>query len=175
MIISLIGYRGSSKSTLAPRLAEKLGWNWIDADVELERRAGQSIREIFAAEGEPGFRQRERAVIADLVQGDRLVLAAGGGAILDKRNRRLLTAAGPVLWLTASPETLYQRISGDGTTADRRPNLAGGGQEEVRRLLALRSPLYRACAHAVVDTESRGADEVLLAEVQALRGLGVTV
>ena len=173
MIISLIGYRGSSKSTLAPRLAERLGWDWIDADVELERRAGQSIREIFAAEGEPGFRQRERDVIADLVQRDRLVLAAGGGAILDKRNRRLLSGAGPVLWLTASPETLYRRISGDGTTAERRPQLSGGGLEEVQRLLTLRTPLYRACSSAAIDTENRTAEEVLTAALDALRGLGV--
>ena len=80
MILTLIGYRAVGKTTLAKLLAERLGWDWIDADVEIERRAGKSIARIFAEEGEPAFRDLEAKVIADLCRRDRLVLAAGGGA-----------------------------------------------------------------------------------------------
>ena len=80
MILTLIGYRATGKTTLAGLLAERLGWDWIDADVEIERRAGKSIACIFAEDGEPAFRDLEAQVIADLCRRDRLVLAAGGGA-----------------------------------------------------------------------------------------------
>ena len=92
MLVSLIGYRGTGKSSVAPRLAARLGWTWIDADTELEHRAGCSIKQVFAAEGEAGFRQRERDVLQELLQRDKLVLAAGGGAILNADTRRELRA-----------------------------------------------------------------------------------
>lgn len=153
MVITLIGYRGSGKTTVAQALAARLGWDWIDADSVIEERAGGTIREIFAAEGEPGFRRREREVVADLLGRDRLVLAAGGGAILDAETRRLMKAAGPVVWLQASIDALGQRIAGDPTTSERRPHLAGGGNEEIVQLLAQREPLYRDCASHTIYTD----------------------
>ena len=138
MVITLIGYRGCGKSTLAPRLAAALEWDWLDADVELERRAGTTIREIFTAEGEAGFR-----------------------AVLNAQTRAEMKSAGPVVWLQASAETLYARISGDATTAERRPQLAGGGLQEVRDLLARRQPLYADCASLVCDVETRTPDGLL--------------
>lgn len=155
MVISLIGYRGTGKSTLAAPLAERLGWEWIDADVELERRAGRSIKDIFATDGEPEFRRLERELLAELLQRDRLVLAAGGGAILNELTRRDLQHAGPVIWLKASAESIERRLVADSTTAQRRPNLtAAGGREEIECLLATREPLYRQCASIVLDTDS---------------------
>lgn len=94
MTITLTGYRGTGKSSVAPLLADRLGWSWIDADAEIERRAGQSIRDIFAAGGEPEFRRQERAVMVDLLSRDRLVIASGGGAILNEQTRRDMRAAG---------------------------------------------------------------------------------
>ncbi|HEY2253705.1 MAG TPA: shikimate kinase, partial [Planctomycetaceae bacterium] len=82
MVITLIGYRGSGKTTVAQSLAARLGWSWIDADAVIEDAAGCTIKEIFAAEGESGFRDRERRALAELLTRDKLVLAAGGGAIL---------------------------------------------------------------------------------------------
>ena len=87
MVITLIGYRGTGKSTLASPLAQRLGWDWIDADVELERRAGRSIQSIFATDGEPEFRRLERELLAELLLRDRLVIAAGGGAVNPPRMR----------------------------------------------------------------------------------------
>lgn len=161
MTITLIGYRGSGKTTVAAPLAARLGWEWADADVLVEETAGCSIREIFAAEGEPGFRRRERQAIVELLSRGPLVLAAGGGAVLNADTRRDLRAAGPVVWLRAGLETLADRIAGDPTTAGRRPALAGGGTDEIARLLVDREPLYRECASLVVDTDGLGVTEIV--------------
>src|SRR5688572_502997 len=141
MNLYLIGYRGSGKTTVAAELARLLGWNWLDADDEVERRAGTTIKEIFATSGEQSFRDLEAAVIADLAQFSGHVIALGGGAVLREDNRQAIRSSGKVVWLQASPEVLYQRISGDASTAERRPNLtADGGLAEVERLLAVRAP-----------------------------------
>ncbi|MCA9014200.1 MAG: AAA family ATPase, partial [Planctomycetaceae bacterium] len=96
-VITLIGYRGSGKSSVAEPLAERLGFSWIDADDEIERVAGKSIATIFAEEGEPRFRQVEREVMQDLLGRDKLIIAAGGGAILNAETRREMREAGPVI------------------------------------------------------------------------------
>src|SRR5262245_51897574 len=86
-LIFLIGYRGSGKSTVGRVLAGRLGWEFIDADAVLEERYGNTIREIFAAEGETGFRNKESAVLADLCTRAKTVIATGGGVILRQENR----------------------------------------------------------------------------------------
>uniref|UniRef100_A0A7C2PBR8 Shikimate kinase n=1 Tax=Schlesneria paludicola TaxID=360056 RepID=A0A7C2PBR8_9PLAN len=167
MIVTLIGYRGTGKTSIAPRLAERLGLSWIDADPELERRAGRSIRDIFANDGEPEFRRLEREVLVDLLSRDNLVLAVGGGAILNPDTRRDFRRAGPVVWLQADAETLAARIAGDPTSPGRRPNLtAAGGLDEIRALLTQREPLYRETATLTVNTVGRNLDE-LVAEIIA--------
>lgn len=169
MNIYLIGYRGSGKTTVARALAEKLGRPWFDADVELERAAGRTIKEIFATDGEGAFRDLETQTLQTLAATDDRVLALGGGVILRPANRELL-ANGFTVWLKATPETLWKRISGDPTTSERRPNLtAGGGLAEVERLLAERTPLYAACARIVIETEGKSPDE-LAAEILAAIG-----
>ena len=87
-VMTLIGYRGSGKSSVAAPLAERHGFNWLDADDEIERVAGKSIAQIFADEGESHFRQIEREVMQNLLQRDKLIIAAGGGAILNAETRR---------------------------------------------------------------------------------------
>jgi shikimate kinase len=161
MVITLIGYRGSGKTTVAKSLAARLGWNWIDADAVVEESAGLTIKEIFAAEGESGFRDRERRALAGLLARDQLVLAAGGGAILDPQTRCEMKTAGPVVWLKASVAELAARIDTDPATAGRRPNLAGGGIDEIRRLLAEREPLYRDCASLSIDTDALAVSEIV--------------
>ncbi|MBI3861181.1 MAG: shikimate kinase [Planctomycetia bacterium] len=161
MVITLIGYRGSGKSTVAAGLAARLGCDWTDADSVIEQAAGKTIREIFESEGEPGFRRREREAIAGLLQRDKLVLAAGGGAILNADTRREMQAAGPVVWLQASAGVLAGRIAADPATAARRPNLAGGGLDEITRLLAEREPLYRECAKLSIFTDQLAVPEIV--------------
>jgi shikimate kinase len=161
MLVTLIGYRGSGKTTVAAGLAARLACDWIDADAVIEELAGRSIREIFAEEGEAGFRRREREAIAGLLQRDRLVLAVGGGAILNPDTRREIKAAGPVVWLQASVDVLAERIAADPTTAGRRPTLAGGGRTEIKRLLAEREPLYRECASLSIFTDRLSVPEIV--------------
>jgi len=165
MFLTLIGYRATGKTTLARLLAERLGWDWVDADVEIERRAGKSIARIFAEDGEAAFRALEVAITADLCRRERLVLAAGGGAPLREENRRAMKAAGPVGWLRALPETIHQRMAADATTAVRRPNLtAGGGLAEIVELLRRREPIYQEAAAVEIDTEGRSPEQ-LVAEI----------
>jgi shikimate kinase len=158
-LVFLVGLRGSGKTTVARLLAGRLGWSWLDADEVLEERAGCSIRAVFAAEGEAGFREREARVLAELAQRSRHVIATGGGVVLREDNRALL-GRGRVVWLTADAETLWSRVRGDGTTAERRPALTVGGREEAAELLRVREPLYRACADLVVSTAGRSPEEV---------------
>lgn len=162
MTIWLIGYRGCGKTTVARLLGERLSVRAIDADDEIERRAGKSIADIFAEQGETAFRDLESAVIADLVrQAHDAVVSLGGGALNREENRRALAGAGRLVWLAASPETLYARISADSATASRRPNLtSAGGLEEIRELLAKRAAIYRQCATAIVDTEGLSPQQV---------------
>jgi shikimate kinase len=168
MNLFLIGYRGSGKTTVAAALAERLGWPWIDADTELERRAAKSIKQIFAEGGEAAFRDLESAIVSELAGGDQQVVALGGGAVLREQNRSALAGRGKVVWLQASPETLWRRISSDATTAGRRPNLTSqGGVEEIRELLAQRTPIYASCADLAIDADDKPpgpiADAILAA------------
>jgi shikimate kinase len=170
--IFLIGYRGTGKTTIAQLLAARRGWQWLDADASLESRHGRSIRQIFAEEGEAGFRDKEGALLLELCRLTDHVIATGGGIILRPAHRELLRASGTVVWLTASAATLWQRIQADVTTAERRPNLTGGGLAEVEQLLRFREPLYKECAHLTASTEERtpqGVVEIIEAELNARR------
>lgn len=165
MILTLIGYRATGKTTLAKLLAKRLAWDWIDADVEIESRAGKSIARIFAEDGEPAFRDLEAQVIADLCRRDRLVVAAGGGAPLRPESRQAMQDGGKVVWLMARPETILARMAGDATTAARRPNLTDRAPlDEIKGLLKIREPLYREAADFVFDTEGK-TPEALAAEI----------
>ncbi|MBM3970698.1 MAG: shikimate kinase [Planctomycetes bacterium] len=173
MVITLIGYRGTGKSTLAAPLAERLDWEWLDADIELERRAGRSIQSIFATDGEPEFRRLERELLSELLKRDRLVIAAGGGAILDEATRVDMKSAGPVIWLQASVDTIERRLATDPTTGQRRPNLtSSGGRAEIERLLTIRQPLYRECATITLEADTASAGQLVEA---VLKQLPVTV
>ena len=161
MNLTLIGYRATGKTTLAKLLAGRLGWDWIDADVEIERRSGKTIARIFGEDGEPAFRDLEAQVIADLCRRDRLVLAAGGGAPLRQESRQAMRDNGQVVWLVARPETILARMTGDATTADRRPSLTDRGPlDEIIGLLEAREPIYRESAHLTVDTEGKTPEQL---------------
>src|SRR6185295_9711178 len=170
MNLVLIGYRGTGKSTVARLVAERLAWPWFDADAEIESRAGKSIAQIFADDGEGAFRDWESQVVADLAGRDKAVLALGGGAILRPDNRAAILWQGRVVWLTASPETLWRRIEQDRATAERRPNLtAEGGITEIIATLDARRDVYRQCAHHEVDTQGRTPEEVADAILDELK------
>lgn len=161
--ITLIGYRGTGKSTVAGLLGEILGCGWCDADLVLEQKLGCSIASLVRERGEPVFRDEEVAVLADLLARFPGVLSTGGGAVLRAENRVALRASGrPVVWLTAPAEVVRQRLAADPTTAARRPALAvpsspgqstpGDPLAEVTAALVDREPLYRECADFWIDT-----------------------
>jgi len=161
--MTLIGYRGTGKSTVAALLGDLLGCEWCDADIVLEEKIGCSIASLVRERGEPVFRDEEAAVLADLLGRFSGVLATGGGAVLRPENREALRRSGrPIVWLTSPADVVRQRLAADPTTAQRRPALAGpsaGGASasgdplaEVTAALADREPLYRACADFQVDT-----------------------
>ncbi len=169
--ILLIGYRCTGKTTVGRLLAERLGRSFADVDDRIEAVARKSIADIFAAEGEAGFRDREAAALAELCARSGWVIATGGGAVLREANRQLLKASGFVVWLTASPETLWERLQTDPTTAARRPNLtATGGQAEVQALVAARENLYREVAHFASISEALSPDALADAILKAWNG-----
>ena len=167
----LVGYRGTGKSTVARLLAHDLGWRWVDADDLIERHAGMTIRQVFEVEGEPGFRRRESAVLEELCGLSRHVVATGGGVVLSADNRRRLKEAGRVVWLTADPHEIRDRLERDRRTAERRPVLTVGGLAEIKELLRAREPHYRAVAHLSVNTSGRTPEEVA-AEIHESLNLG---
>lgn len=163
--IFLIGYRGTGKTTVACELAKLLGCDWTDSDVVVQSRAGKPVAEIFANEGEPFFRDLEQAVVAELAAGPLQVVALGGGAVVREASQRAI-AGHHVVWLTASPAVLAERLTTDEASAALRPSLTGAGlTEEIEQVLAERTPIYRKCATLEVGTEGRPpraiAEEIL--------------
>jgi len=156
----LIGYRGSGKSTVGAILARHLGRSFFDLDDAVEAAAGCSITEIFAREGEPGFRDRERHALSESIRIPACVLSTGGGIVLNPENRAALQDAGFVAWLTASPEVLWQRMLADPLTASRRPNLQNGGLEEVVAVMGQRESLYAETAHARFDVMEKSPEHI---------------
>ena len=147
--VVLVGMMGAGKSSIGRRLAARLGIPFVDADIEIEKAAGMSIAEIFAAHGEPYFRAGETRVIARLLDGGPQVLATGGGAFMNADNRAAIHAKGVSVWLRATIEVLARRIK----RRNDRPLLKDVDPiETLRRLIDERYPTY---AQADVTVESR--------------------
>ncbi len=161
MGVVLIGYRGSGKTTIGRMLADSRGDAFIDTDEMIAHFAGCSIADIFAGEGEGGFREREGKAIAMATAGSGRVISVGGGAIESAENRRVLRDYGTVVWLSAPAEVLWKRISSDKGTAETRPDLAQGGFEEVVEILQRRSELYAKTAHVAVDVSKSSPRQVV--------------
>lgn len=157
--IFLIGPMGAGKTTVGRRLAQVRDLLFVDSDHEIEARTGVDIPYIFEREGEPGFRRREHQAIEALTARSGIVLATGGGAVLDPQNRRLLAARGVVVYLQASVEQQLARTLRSGN----RPLLqqAADRRTVLEDLLRVRDPLYREIADLVVVTDRRSARAVV--------------
>jgi shikimate kinase len=172
MNVVLIGFSGTGKSRVGRVLAGLLGWEFVDTDLEVERAVGMRIHDIFAAQGEPGFRSLERAAVRAALSGDSRVIAVGGGAVLDPGNRQAMRSGNLVVLLEAAAGTLHDRLAaaeGD----EPRPLLAGEDPRgRIASLKAEREPIYRETARIVVDTDGIDADEVA-ARIAGLLSNGV--
>jgi len=157
----LTGYRGSGKTTVGRMLAESLGRKCVDLDDEIESAAGATIREIFANDGEAGFRDLESAALQRCAAEKPAVISLGGGAILRSSNRDQINQTGICVWLQIDADTVLQRLAADASTADRRPSLTGlPPRGEVQSLLAQRRPLYHQASNFDVDVVDRSIEDV---------------
>lgn len=149
----LIGPMGAGKSTIGKHLARELNIEFYDTDQVIEERTGADISWIFDVEGEDGFRKRERRVIDELTQRMGIVLATGGGAVLDTENRNRLAARGTVVYLHTTVEQQMKRTMRD----KRRPELQNQdfGEADMSDIMIMRDPLYREVADIIVETDGR--------------------
>lgn len=154
--IFLVGPMGVGKSTIGRQLASMLHKDFSDTDHEIEARTGVDIPTIFDIEGEEGFRKREATVVDEMTSGSNLVLATGGGVVLNEENRKALRR-GFVVYLSAKIDTLFERTRRDKS----RPLLQNTDKrKKLEELMQYRDPLYRAEADIVVETDGRSAKAV---------------
>lgn len=182
--IALIGFSGTGKSAVARKVAELLGWEYLDTDDEIVKLAGKSIPQIFEQDGELEFRRLEHEVLKRLSEalGNR-VIATGGGVVIDPRNRDILRQCSVVICLEASPETIYQRLLKDNLESSSpgvRPLLAGGDPlERIKQLKESRQSFYRSIADRTVYTDKLSVTEVSLEVINGwqsvVRGSGKPV
>jgi shikimate kinase len=146
--IYLVGLMGAGKTTVGRQLARRLGRDFLDSDHEIVERTGVPVSTIFEIEGEDGFRRREAQAIAELTAMPGIVLATGGGVVLNPENRRYLRDTGWVVYLNVPPALLYERTRHDRN----RPLLrVADPLARLEELYALRDPLYRETAHFIVE------------------------
>src|SRR3990172_7504766 len=157
MKIFLTGFMGTGKTVVGARLAARLGLFFFEPGRLIEKEAGLKVTEVFASEGEAGFRRRERELIATLANRRDCVIATGGGAVLDPENVQHLKMGGVIVCLRAEPGVILQRVGPD----DRRPLLEGQERlARIRELLEMRAAAY-ARADLSIDTSTSNVEEVV--------------
>ena len=162
MNIVLIGYRGSGKSTVGKKSAGRLGMKFVDTDDLLQREHRMSIREIVEACGWEYFRAAEKRLIGEIALKNHLVIASGGGAVLDAENVTALRRNGLMIWLRADSQTLLRRMGEDPQTLGCRPSLTGKRlSEEIGELLTYRNQFYKRAAAFEIDTSAMGVETVV--------------
>lgn len=171
MSVFLIGYRGSGKTTVGRKLADRLWQPFVDLDEIIVKTAGKSIRDIFAQDGEPAFRDLETSALREAVKLADHVIALGGGAMDREENRTLLKQAGHrTIYLRCEPEEMHRRIHADPNTAEARPALTalGGGLDEIKSVLARREPIYRGVMSGELEVTHLTPEEAVVYIVRLL-------
>jgi shikimate kinase len=157
--IALIGFMGTGKTAVGELLAQRTGKKFIETDSIIEKKAGKSIPDIFRENGEIGFRELEIEAIREAANKKNAVIACGGGAVLNKINIDRLKERCIIVCLTASPQVIIKRTSGD---KDERPLLAVPDKvRQIRELLEFRKPYYQRSADITVDTSGLSIDSVV--------------
>ncbi len=174
MNIILIGYRGSGKSRVGRKLASRMGSKFVDTDDLVESKEGK-ISDIVKSHGWDYFRAIEKRMIEEISKEDNLVIAVGGGAVLDADNVVNLERNGLIVWLKADPEVVRKRIGEDHRTSVSRPTLTGKGtMEELDEVMAHRDFFYEKAGKIQLDTSSLDAEavveKIMTALKEAMRG-----
>ena len=165
--IALIGFMGVGKTAVGKVLAEKLGRSFVELDSLIEQKAGKSIPDIFQQDGEAAFRELEIEVTKEVSKDRNLVIACGGGLVLNKINIDRLRRQSRIVYLTASPEVILKRVSGDG---DERPLLKAANKAlNIRELLRFRKPFYERAADITIDTSKLDTDSIVEQIMNKLR------
>lgn len=168
--VLLIGMMGAGKSTVGDALSARLGWPYLDSDLEIIRHTGMTVPEIFAERGEASFRAEEARVLAEATTSDGpVVVSVAGGAVLAPDNRHRIAAGGLVVWLRAEVTTLARRV-GTGTG---RPLLGADPAAALARLYTERRDLYAQLADVVIDVDGQRVEDIADAIVAALAERGV--
>lgn len=162
-LIILIGYRGVGKTTLGKRLADSMGFDFIDTDNEICRDEDLTVANIIKEVGWKGFRQKERVLLTTLSSLKNTVVSTGGGAILHQQEWQELKKFSIIFWLTADKGIIIDRLARDSASEAQRPALTDSDNEdEVEKILKIREPLYRKTAHYQIDTAKQNIDEAVL-------------
>jgi shikimate kinase len=162
MNIILIGYRGSGKSTVGSKLAARLKRRFVDTDDLIEERQRIPITDIVKSHGWDHFRKVEKSIIEEISKDDHLIIAPGGGAVVDPDNVKTLKKNGFIIWLKADRQTLLKRINQDPRTNTRRPTLTGEGTlKEIEETMSQREPFYETASEAQIDTSMLAVDTVV--------------
>ncbi|MEM7027603.1 MAG: shikimate kinase AroK [Pseudomonadota bacterium] len=156
--IILVGPMGAGKTTIGRNLARKLSLEFYDSDHEIEQRTGADIPWIFEIEGEAGFRKRESTIIEELTKLQNIVLATGGGAIINQENRQHMQQSGIVFYLNSGAEKLLKRTQTD----KRRPLLQTQDRlARIKQIIAERDPLYREIADEIIQTDKMSVSHIV--------------
>ena len=162
MNLVMIGYRCTGKSTVGRRLAARLKMRFVDTDDLIEERQRTSVRDMVKARGWDYFRALEKQVIAGISTDDGLVIALGGGAVLDPQNVMAVKKNGLLIWLKADSKTLLRRMNEDSRTFSQRPTLTGwGASEEIEEVIATREPFYQRASEFCFDTSALDVEAVV--------------
>jgi len=166
----LIGYRATGKTSVGARLAEVLQRSFVDLDQVLVREAGRPIADIVAQGGWGEFRRLEKELVARYRDALGLVLATGGGVVLDSNNVAALRENGIIIWLRADPAAIQARLAQDQPRDANRPSLTGGDTiREAAAVAEARAPLYQAAAQISIDTTHRSVTQVVKLVLEALK------
>ncbi len=162
----LIGFMGTGKTTVGQRVARSLGFRFVDTDKMIVKQTGKPIPKIFEESGEDSFRDLETKVLCECAEGSGQVISTGGGIVTRPENHRLIREAGYVIWLKASPESIFERVRRDRN----RPLLKTADPlQTIRDLLEGRKPLYEACADLAITTDHLTMEETCYGVAESAR------
>ena len=155
MNIVLVGYRCSGKTVVGKTLARELGREFLDTDALIEENAGRSIEKMISTNGWDRFRETEKRLVEEVSRRNNLVIATGGGIVMDEENVKNLKQNGWVVWLKGEPDVLRERMAKEEGSGKVRPSLTGADPlEEIKEVLSVRRPFYERAGDLVVDTSN---------------------